>query len=118
MANGFKIDISDALRGLGEVNSKFIKAGKLYGDTAGKMMVADAKKNAPWTDRTALSRQTIDNAVLDANGGIEIVLRGNTDQFKYLELAHEKKYAILMPTLEKWRGKVLIGWSNVLNKVR
>lgn len=111
-------DMSGILKGLAEYELKVKKATELYADTAGKKMIADAKPKAPWTDRTGLSRQTMDNDIEMLGDGINIVLRGNTPQFKYLELANEKKYAILWPTIQRWQGKVLSGWSNVLSRLR
>ena len=45
---------------------------------------------------------------------MEIRLRGNTPHFKYLELCHEKRNAILWPTIQKWSGQVLSGWVKVI----
>lgn len=114
----FRFDIKNALEQMVRVSEKFEKASQLYADTAGKKMVAHAKKNATWTDRTSLSRNTIDNAVEKDYGQINIVLRGNTEQFKYLELSNAKKFAILWPTITKYKGEIVQGWGTFLNKVR
>ena len=118
MADGFNIDASSVMSNMDLIASKVLSAGKMYGETAGLKMISDAKQSAKWTDRTALSRQTMSNTTLQSGSSTEIVLSGNTDQFKYLELAMEKKYAILMPTINKWQGQVLTGWANAINKVR
>ena len=40
---------------------KVERATNLYAETAGMKMINDAKLNAPWTDRTGNSRQTMDS---------------------------------------------------------
>lgn len=97
------------------------RAGKIvraaigaYGDTAAKKMEGEAKRNAPWTDRTGNARNSIrgdfdwqgDNAV--------ITLSGNMDYSVYLELAHEKKYAILKPTIDKNAPSIIKGYQKLV----
>jgi hypothetical protein len=110
--------MSGIFKGLAEYELKVKKATEMYANTAGKNMIADAKPKASWVDRTGLSRQTMDNATEVQGKGVNIILRGNTPQFKYLELANEKKYAVLWPTIQRWQGRVLTGWSNMLSKLR
>ena len=110
------LDASGLIKGLAELDEKVLQAGMLYGDTAGTMMVNDAKTNAPWTDRTGNSRQTIDHKVVNKGNSIEIQIRGNTPHFKYLELAMEKRFAILWPTVQKWQSEVIRGWAKMLWK--
>lgn len=114
--SGLKFDASNLLNGLAELDQKVIMATKLYGNAAGEKMVSDAKKNAPWIDRTGLSRQTIDKSVSNGINSITIELRGNTPHFKYLELCHEKKNAILWPTIQKFQGEILNGWIKVIQR--
>ncbi|PRR84745.1 hypothetical protein [Clostridium luticellarii] len=117
MADGFKIDINDVLKKT-LYNQKKVHDGCVrYAQTSGKMMVADAKQNAKWRDRTGLSRDTMDAGIVDKNNVIEINLRGHTPQFKYLEYAMEKKYAILNPTRDKFATEVIKGWAEVLKSL-
>lgn len=114
MVDGFKININDVLKKT-LYNQKKVHDGCVrYAQTAGKKMIADAKQNASWTDRTGLSRQTMDAEVIDKNNVIEINLQGHTPQFKYLEYAREKKYAILNPTRDKFATEVIKRWAEVL----
>ncbi len=55
----------------------------------------------------------MDTEVVSKGRSMEIRLRGNTPHFKYLELCHEKRNAILWPTIKKWSGQVLSGWAKV-----
>lgn len=109
-----KVNIEDFLKRSVEIKEKITKASKLYGQTVGKNLVKNAKEDAPWTDRTSLSRNTIDNEVVSRGSNTYIKLRGNTPQFVYLELCHEKKNAILAPTIQKHRSEIIKGWAKVI----
>lgn len=114
--SGFKIDGEGLLRGLNELEIKVRVASELFAKTAGNELEQECKENAEWQDRTGLSRNTIDSEVLTPGNKTEIRLRGNTPQFKYLEGAHEKKYAILWPTVKKNINRVRKAWAKVIWK--
>lgn len=116
--SGINLDASSLFKGLADLEEKSIKATKLYADTAGHKMINDAKlkKNSKWEDRTGNSRQTMDYEITRLGTITRINLRGNTPHFKFLELCHEKKWAVLFPTIQKWSGTVLKGWAKVIWK--
>ena len=96
------------------VEKKIKAAIGLYADTAAKKMESDAKRNAPWTDRTGNARNSIlGNFDWEDNKAV-ITLSGNVNYFVYLELAHGKKYAILKPTIEKLAPDVLRGYQKLV----
>ncbi|ADL40317.1 hypothetical protein phiCTP1_gp16 [Clostridium phage phiCTP1] len=117
MADGFHVNIEDVLEKTVFCQEKIIYGCEHYAKDAAQQMIGDAKKNAKWTDRTGMSRQTMDFQIVNNKNEIVIQIRGNTPQFKYLEFAMEKRFAILVPTMNKWEGKVLRGWSEVLNQL-
>ncbi len=114
--SGLKFDISGITKGLAEFDAKAKAVSKIYAETAGEKMVGYAKPNAPWTDRTGNSRQTIDKNIVTGANTTQIQLRGNTPHFKYLELAHEKKHAILWPTIQRHSAEILKGWAKLIWK--
>lgn len=62
---------------------------------------AEAKANAEWTDRTGNARQGLTGFVDDVSQTMVIIyLAHRMDYGVYLELAHQARYAIIMPTLE------------------
>ncbi len=71
-----------------------------------------AKANAPWVDRSGMLRRSIDSATSFEKGILEIALYDQEDYGVYLELGFEKKYAILLPTVELLATDVL---STILN---
>lgn len=110
----FKIDISSVLKGLAEGEIKTRAAVGLYCDSAGKKLEATAKKEAPWTDRTALARQTIQGGKEWKGNKCNVFVSGNTNYFKFLEFAHEKRYAILYPTVKKMQNEIISGMRGIL----
>ena len=57
-----------------------------------------ARTRAPWRDRTTAARRGL-QAVEDFGTEVKIIhLTNQVDYGKYLELAHGKKYAVIVPT--------------------
>lgn len=112
----FNIDVKDVINGLLKFEEKSKIAIEVYGNTAAKKLEAEAKKNAPWTDRTAMSRQTIEGGTQKNGDNVDVYVAGNTEYFPYLELCNDKKYAILQPTVNKLSPEILKGMNNLLGK--
>lgn len=94
--------------------SKIRAAIGAYAQTAAKKMEYEAKRDAPWTDRTSNARNSIQGNFDWDNNKAKIVLSGNMDYSVYLELAHEEKYAILFPTIQKNAPEVLRGYQKLV----
>jgi hypothetical protein len=116
LMGSFKIDPSNLLKGLSDLDQRKYKAIDRYADTAGKKLEAEAKKDAPWTDRTSLARQTIKGGKEWESEKCHVYVAGNTDYFPYLEFDNEKKYAILYPTLKKLEYEIIQGMNKILEK--
>lgn len=86
----------------------------LYADTAAKKMEGAAKKDAPWIDRTSNARNTIQGTFKWEGNKAKIELSGNVDYFKYLELANGKKYAVLVPTIQRYGPDIVKGYKKVI----
>jgi hypothetical protein len=97
------------MAGANEVNAKLTeyasrKVAGLYilCDSLGKgTLEAEAKRNAPWTDRTSLARQGLHGGAEFDGSDIVIYVAHTMEYGIYLELANAAKYAILMPTIDK-----------------
>lgn len=110
------IDIEGVLQGLATFENRAMAAMKLYGDTAGKKLEKEAKDGAPWIDRTGLSRKTIQGGSQMEGDKCTVYVAGNTEQFPFLELAHDKKYATLQPSVDKLTPEILNGLNNLLGR--
>ena len=109
------VNISDCLNRLSEIDQKVIQGTRLYAETAGAKLEAYAKANASWQDVTGLSRQTISHSVESAGSNQRIILHGGTtSHFIFLELAHEKRWAIINPTMIKMAPGIIVGWHKCL----
>ena len=77
---------------------------------------ADAKTNAPWTDRTSNARQTLAAFVYTPKSGVVVlVLKQHMSYGVFLELSRGGKYAIVMPTLQLYYRPI---WDDVKQVVK
>lgn len=86
----------------------------LYADTEAKRMEGEAKDKAPWIDRTSNARNSIQGDFGWVGKRAVITLSGNMDYSVWLELAHEKRYAILVPTIQRNAPEVIKGYKKVI----
>lgn len=77
-----------------------------------------AKQNRPWTDRTGLAKARLNARVSTPSATtIRITLAHGVEYGIWLELAHGKNWAVVMPTLEKEAPAVFKRFSGLFNKV-
>lgn len=69
---------------------------------------ADAKRDAPWTDRTSNARQGLHGRFWQEDNGNVTVIRLAHGMFygRFLELRWQGRYAIILPTLQRYYGVV------------
>ena len=115
MAMSFTVNSTNFLNNLTAVDTRMMHATRLYAETAAAQMEAYAKQNAPWKDITGISRQTISHDVKSERYKQTIILRGGVSaHFPYLELAFERRYAIIEPTMIKMAPGVIRGWRKII----
>lgn len=96
------------------VEKKIRAAIGVYADTAAKKMEGQAKNKAPWVDRTSNARNSIRGDFGWKGNNAVITLSGNMNYFVFLELAHEKKYAILVPTIQGNAKEIIDGYKRLV----
>lgn len=75
--------------------------------TAASKMESWAKQNAPWTDRTGQARQRLTGQAYWEDANIVVAaIAHQVDYGIWLELAHQRKYAILEKALEEHKGEI------------
>jgi len=85
-----------------------LKAGLgLVADTSAKMLEASAKADAPWQDRTGAARNTIQGDWAWKGDHLIITVSGNEDYSASLELGYEKRYAVLVPTIQRHAPSII-----------
>ena len=111
-------DDSQLRRNLDEFPNRFNAALEMYGQTAASYLQAEAKANRPWTDRTNRARLGLTGSEELKPDELVIVLAHTVDYGLWLELAHEKNYAIVEPTVQENRQKIVDGLEGMLNSIK
>lgn len=76
------------------------------------------KSNRPWTDRTGQARQRLTGRVEHPdNENWEIVLSHGVSYGIYLEFAHEKKYAIIYPTIQIKSPDIMNSFQGLIDRL-
>lgn len=65
-----------------------------------------AKQTAPWADRTGNARAGLDVDVDRTRDEIVMTMFHTVDYGKWLELVQSGKYAVIMPTLERFGPEI------------
>lgn len=124
MADGMtiKLNATDLLKNIDKIKTKF--SDKEYGaltmllQTAATKMESWAKDNAPWTDRSGAARQRLKGDVFWENPRIvSVAIMHQVDYGIWLELAHERKYAILEKALDANKVEIMSAVATLLKKI-
>lgn len=76
------------------------------------------RRDAPWQDRTGRARQTLTGKGYKDNSDYVIELSYGVDYGVYLELAHEKRFAIIHPTIQHHSAEVIQAFEGLLNDLK
>lgn len=114
---GFEFDPKDMISKLGQAASKSEAAIAMYAENGALALQNYAKEHRPWTDRTGHARQRLTGSVARVAQGYQIILAHGVDYGKWLELAHEKRFAIIQPTIEQKSPDILAGFSKLLERL-
>lgn len=114
---GFEFDPGDMIRKLNEAATKSEAAIAMYANNAALTLQNYAREHRPWTDRTGHARQRLTGSVARVTEGYQIVLAHGVDYGKWLELAHEKKYAIIQPTIKAKSPEIMRGFDKLLERL-
>lgn len=115
---GIRIDIDKLLSNLDKSETKAEVAIRMYAQEGAKKFENYAKKNRPWTDRTGHARQRLTGWVEKLSSVVRVHIGHGVDYGVYLELCHEKKYAILQPTINAMSGEVLEGYRDLMRYIK
>lgn len=115
MAGGIRFDMSNLEAGLDALMRP--AAIRMYAETQASRLEGHAKENRPWTDRTGDARKRLTGYVTDIPTGYRINLAHGVDYGIWLELAHEKRFAILEPTIRLRGPDVVRGMQGLLDRL-
>lgn len=102
----FRFDPAKVIRNMAEIKQRSMFAAEKVAENAAARMEAEAKRNAPWTDRTGNARQTIKGFHGWSGRKLHCGVSGNMEYSGYLEYANEGKNAVLWPTVRANEAKI------------
>lgn len=112
------MDTSGLEKGLEAFMSKSEASIRMYAETAALKLQNHMRDEAPWTDRTGDARKRLTGLVQKVAGGYKIVLSHGVDYGIWLELAHEKRFAIIQPTILAKSNEVIRGLDRLLERLK
>lgn len=113
-----RINASDFIRRMSDVETKSQVAFRMLSTEGAKKFENYAKQNRPWTDRTGQARQRLTGWVEMFSDKIRIHIGHGVDYGIYLELANQKRFAILQQTVNAVSPEILEGFSELTRYIR
>lgn len=112
------IDADKLIEGLTMLQAKTDKALWAFSEAGALKMQTYAQNNAPWTDRSGSARQRLKGSVSKDSDTYILQIAHGVDYGVWLELAHEKRFAILPETIMKvGREEIVPAFVNLLDKL-
>ena len=113
----FRLDSQNLHEGLNSFEERALMAMSMYCETAAQDLARYMKEHRVWTDRTSQARQRLTAYVEKTDTGFRIVLAHGVDYGIWLELANEKRFAILEPTVRLQGPAVVKGFDHLLDRL-
>lgn len=114
---GFEFDPKNMIAGITAAATKTEAAIAMYAENGALTLQNYAREHRPWTDRTGHARQRLTGSVARVTEGYQIILAHGVDYGIWLELAHEKRFAIIQPTIQAKSSQILSGFEKLLERL-
>ena len=117
----FQLDYnnSNLKKNLDKMSVKLGAVILMYSATKASEIQAKMKINRPWTDRTGMAKALLNAKVSQPNNNtIRITLSHGVNYGIWLELAHEKNYAIIAPTIREEGPRIVEDLNNLMSKLK
>lgn len=119
MAINFDWKNDELLQRIEHLDTKVFAAVQMYAVTKAPVITSSMQINRPWTDRTNLAKTRLTTSVSAVdNSLVRLTLSHGVWYGVYLEVAHERKYAIIKPTLDQQGPIIMADMNNLFSKVR
>lgn len=115
MGSSFNMDLSQLFKAFED--ARVLAALRVYAETQAEVLEGEMKQNRPWTDRTGDARKRLTGYVTEIPKGYRINLAHGVTYGIFLELAMEKRFAILEPTVRLRGPAVVQGMKELLQKL-
>lgn len=118
MAIEFDFPSSELSKNMTSMWPKFKALMLMYANTKAPQLEAYMKLHRPWTDRTGMAKATLNARVSQPKETVvRITLAHGVDYGIWLELAHNKNYAIIGPTINTQGPVVESELANIMSKL-
>lgn len=117
----FRLDYNESTlkKNLDQMGTKLGAVILMYSTTKASELQAKMKMNRPWTDRTGMAKALLNAKVSQPSPTIvRITLAHGVDYGVWLELAHEKNYAIIAPTIREEGPRIVSDLDNLMSKLK
>lgn len=119
MAFKFNYNESTLSAGIDKMGTKLGAVILMYASTKAVELEAKMKQGRPWTDRTGMAKATLNAKVSQPDKNtVRITLAHGVEYGIWLELAHEKNYAIVGPTVEQEGPRMISDLDNLMSKLK
>lgn len=117
----FQLDYSNS-----QLNKNLDKTAEKIGavvlikmSTEAQRLQSYMKQNRPWTDRTGMAKASLRARVSQPNEHtVRITLSHGVDYGVSLEFEHEKRYAIIAPTISLQSPKLLKDFAYIMENIK
>lgn len=117
MSSDFKLDISAIISSIQSMDSKAGAAIMKYAEAGASKVEAYAKSNARWQNRTGDARRRLKGDVLSSGSKYRIRLAHGVDYGKWLELANERRYAIIEESINAEGPGIIKGFDKLVERL-
>lgn len=117
----FKLNYNDSTLNnkLDKMSTKLGAMVLMYSATKAAEIQSRMKLNRPWTDRTGMAKALLTAKVSQPSSTlIRITLAHGVEYGIWLELAHEKNYAIIAPTINQEGPKIVQDLNGMMSKLK
>ena len=91
----------------------------MYAATKASEIEAKMKVGRPWTDRTGMAKAMLSAKVSQPSSDVvRITLAHGVNYGIWLELANEKNYAIIGPTIREESPRIVTDLGDIMNQLR
>lgn len=118
MALKLDYDSSSLSKNLNKMSTKLGAVILMYSATKASELQSKMKLNRPWTDRTGMAKALLSAKVSQPSPTlVRITLAHGVDYGIWLELAHEKNYAVIAPTIREEGPRIVDDLDNLMSKL-
>lgn len=117
----FKLDYNSSTlkKNLDNMSVKLGAVLLMYAATKADELKYKMKANRPWTDRTNMAKVMLDAKVSQPDKNtIRITLSHGVEYGIWLELANNKNYAIIAPTIRDEGPRIIDDLDNLMSKLK